>query len=82
MLEVFGRALALDPGDARTLNNRGAALAALGQTDAARSDFERALIREPCLFDARLNLSRMGVGPPDPEGCRYTSRQAQMLRAR
>ena len=81
-LAAFGRALALDPGDARTLNNRGAALAALGQPEAAEADFERALARDACLFDARLNLARMGLRRPAPEGCRYTDRQQQMLEAR
>jgi hypothetical protein len=38
-LAAFGRALALDPGDARTLNNRGAALAALGAARGSGSGF-------------------------------------------
>ncbi len=42
-MSEFGRALALNPRDAANYNNRGAALAALGQTAAARQDFERAL---------------------------------------
>ena len=78
-LEAFGRALALDPNNARALNNRGAALAAWGQPEAARADFERALALDPCLFDARLNLARMGVPAPDRASCRYTPRQEQML---
>lgn len=81
-LSAFGRALALDPGDARTINNRGAALAALGQPDAARADFERALARDPCLFDAQLNLLRMGIPELIPGGCRYTDRQEQMLKGK
>jgi hypothetical protein len=81
-LAAFGRALALDPGDARALNNRAAALAALGQSEAARADLMRALTLDPCLFDARLNLKRLGVPESelDPEkksACRYTP--AQML---
>src|SRR6201999_423851 len=40
-LQEFGRALALDPRDARNINNRGVALEAIGQTEAARADFER-----------------------------------------
>jgi Flp pilus assembly protein TadD len=77
-LAAFGRALALDPADARALNNRGAALFALGQKDAARADFERAITRNACLFDARLNLARMGV-PTSAPGCRYTPRQMMAL---
>jgi Flp pilus assembly protein TadD len=58
-LEEFGRALALDPRDARNFNNRGVALDALGQTDAARQDFERALRIEPGLTEARQNLEKL-----------------------
>jgi Flp pilus assembly protein TadD len=41
-LEEFGRALALDPMNAQYVNNRGVALQAMGQTEAARADFVRA----------------------------------------
>ena len=78
-LAVFGRALAANPNDPRAINNRAVALAALGQSDAARSDFESALKRDPCLFDARLNLLRMGVPTPDAPGCRYTQSQKKAL---
>jgi tetratricopeptide (TPR) repeat protein len=61
-LQEFGRALALDPGDARNLNNRGVALQALWQTEAARQDFERALEIDPNLTEARENLARLS--PP------------------
>jgi len=77
-LEAFGRALALNPGDAGAINNRGAALLALGQTEAARADFLRALMRDACLFDARLNLLRMGVRTV-AAGCRYTPEQRLAL---
>ncbi len=63
-LGEFGRALALAPGQARHLQNRGAALLALGQADAARADFETALQRDPCLKPARENLLRLGVQAP------------------
>ncbi|MBI2686726.1 MAG: hypothetical protein HYX27_10455 [Acidobacteria bacterium] len=63
-LSEFGRALALAPGVASHLQNRGVALLALGQRDAARADFEQALRRDPCLAPARENLVRMGVPPP------------------
>jgi protein O-mannosyl-transferase len=58
-LPEFGRALALDPRDARNFNNRGVALAALGQTEAARADFERALRIDPGLAEARQNLLKI-----------------------
>ena len=68
-LPEFGRALALAPRQARHLQNRGAALLALGQTDAARADFEAALQRDPCLKPARENLIRMGVPLPPTVRC-------------
>ncbi len=77
-LGAFGRALALAPNDPQAFNNRGAALLALGQAEAARADFERALARDSCLFDARLNLARMGLTTAG--SCRYTKRQTDMLR--
>lgn len=58
-LSEFGRALALDPTDARNFNNRGVALQQLGQTAAARQDFERALALDPTLEEARENLRRV-----------------------
>jgi protein O-mannosyl-transferase len=79
-LEPFGRALALDPNDARALNNRGAALAQLGQMDAAHADLLRALSIDPCLFDARLNLKRLGFAVPEAAApCRYTPGQIAQL---
>jgi tetratricopeptide (TPR) repeat protein len=61
-LQEFGRALALDPRDARNLNNRGVALEALWQTEAARQDFQRALEIDPNLTEARENLGK--ISPP------------------
>jgi Flp pilus assembly protein TadD len=61
-LAEFGRALALDPRDARNLNNRGVALQQLGQYDAARQDFEHALALDPDLDEARQNLQRVTAG--------------------
>jgi tetratricopeptide (TPR) repeat protein len=78
-LAAFGRALALDPSSATLLNNRGAALAALGQADAARADFERALSKDTCLFDARLNLLRMGVSVAGGETCSFAAKQKAAL---
>ena len=78
-LQAFGRELALAPNSAMGFNNRGAALMVLGQKDAARADFERALARDPCLFDARFNLAEMGERTPGAPGCRYSVRQKSML---
>ena len=63
-LEEFGRALALAPSDARNVNNRGVALQALGQTEAARADFERAIRMDATLIEARDNLAKL---PPRPQ---------------
>lgn len=77
-LSAFGRALALKPGDADAVNNRGVALELLGQRDAAVQDFQRALAMDPCLFHARLNLKRQGV-PAPPAKCRFTPDQQRQL---
>ena len=79
-LAEFGRALALSPGEPKAMNNRGAVLLALGQRDAAIADFHRALSRDPCLFDALINLRRTGIAVLAPAGCRFTAGQAQELR--
>jgi len=73
---AFGRALALKPGDARALNNRGVALMAMGQAEAARVDFEAALKADPCQFDARVNLKRFDA----PATCRYSDEQRAAMR--
>ena len=78
-LTAFGRALALTPGGADALNNRGAVLLAMGQQDAARQDFERALEANPCQFNARLNLLRMGAVLPDAGDCGFSKEQLNML---
>lgn len=78
-LPEFGRALALAPQSAGALNNRGAALLALGQKEAARPDFERALAIDPCYFDARLNLMRLGITIARGPECRYTAEQNAAL---
>lgn len=64
-----GRALALMPGDANALNNRGAVLLAMKQTEMARNDFLAALRADPCLEEARQNLERSGGVPGDAPGC-------------
>ncbi len=71
----FGKALAIRPGDARALNNRGVALQAMGQTETARADFEAALRADPCQFDARLNLKRFDA----PATCRYSDEQRRIM---
>ncbi len=68
-LSAFGHALALNPNEARAISNRAVALAALGSRDAAVSEFQRALSRDACLFDARENLARLGVRTNAPESC-------------
>lgn len=79
-LVAFGRALALEPSNAAAHSNRGVALLMLGQSAAARSDFERALSLDRCQFDARLNLLRLGIPNPAPADCRFSSEQRQALR--
>jgi hypothetical protein len=69
-LTAFGRALALNPNDARAISNRAVALAAMGARDAAVAEFQRALEKDPCLSDARENLSKLGVQSAAPAGCR------------
>jgi hypothetical protein len=52
----------------------------LGQRETARADFERALEKDPCLFDALWNLRRVGVRRELPSGCRATPEQERLLR--
>lgn len=78
-LTAFGRALALEPANARAVNNRGVALDRMGQREAALDDFHRALSLDPCLFDARLNLKRLGQPAPSRAACRYTPQQRKAL---
>lgn len=60
-LRAFGKALAADPGKASSLHNRGIALLALGQKEAARADFERALAINPTHRPAREALLRIAT---------------------
>lgn len=78
-LNEFGRALALEPGSAVHMHNRGLALLLLGQPEAAKADFERALGMDPCLFDAIVNLRKLGVHRTPAAGCRYTPEQRRLL---
>jgi protein O-mannosyl-transferase len=63
-LAEFGRALAQRPDDPKAILNRGVALEALGQVDAAKADYRRALERDPCQAQARQNLQRLGEPLP------------------
>lgn len=58
-VDELSRAVAMDSGNALAFNNRGVALAALGQTAAAAADFERALALDPQLSEASENLKRL-----------------------
>jgi tetratricopeptide (TPR) repeat protein len=78
-LAYFGHALALSPSDPRLRNNRGVALLMLDQRAAAQQDFEEALKAEPCLFDAHLNLKRLGLQTQVPSDCRFTEEQRNSL---
>ncbi|MBL8179925.1 MAG: tetratricopeptide repeat protein [Bryobacterales bacterium] len=78
-LAAFGKALGLAPDDAMAMNNRGVALAQLQQNEAARADFERALEKDACLFDARYNLLKLGKRTLPPVECRYTPEQQRLL---
>lgn len=69
-LPAFGKALAMNPDDARAISNRAVALAALGSREAAVAEFQRALARDACLEDARENLAKLGVKTEAAVGCR------------
>ena len=73
-LEEFGRALALAPNDARNMNNRGVALLALGQTEAARADLNGRCapsrhLRKPARTSRNCRLDRNEVARPFGAGC-------------
>ncbi len=81
-LVAFGRALALEPNSAAALNNRAAAFLQMGQNAAAQQDLERAIGKDPCLFDARWNLRRLGISAPLPPDCHWTSEQWKVFEGR
>ncbi len=58
-LRAFGKALALEPAVASHVYNRGVALAALGQKEAAEADFRRALAIDPEHQPARQALATL-----------------------
>jgi protein O-mannosyl-transferase len=68
-LSAFGRALALNPNDARAISNRAVALVALGSRDTAIAEFQRALEKDACLSDARENLAKLGVQTVAQSNC-------------
>ena len=79
-LAEFGKALALSPTDPLAISNRGAVLGMLGQKEAAKSDFDRALQLDPCQYDARYNLKLLGfpIDPP-PAQCRWNQNQQRQF---
>lgn len=78
-LGEFGRALALAPNDPNALSNRAVALLNLGQRDAGVADLKRALQIDPCLWEARYNLKRVGVAMDAAANCRYSPELQQIL---
>ena len=62
-LRAFGKALADDPAKASNFYNRGVALLALGQDEAARTDFERTLGIDPQHKPAREALLQLARVP-------------------
>lgn len=79
-LAEFGKALALSPSDPLAISNRGAVLGMLGQKEAAKSDFDRALKLDPCQYDARYNLKRLGFPmDPPPNQCRWNQNQRRQF---
>ena len=81
-LQAFGQVLAATPGDAGALTNRGAALAALGQTEAAQGDFRSALQSDACFFPALRNLKQLGSAMPANPACRFSAEQRLALQGR
>jgi tetratricopeptide (TPR) repeat protein len=65
-LQHFGKALALDPARASHHYNRGVALLALGQNEAAQADFAAALRMDPNHSLAREALARLANQPNSP----------------
>jgi tetratricopeptide (TPR) repeat protein len=58
-VDELSLAVSMDPKNALAFNNRGVALAALGQIPAAQTDFQRALALDPRFQEARENLKRL-----------------------
>lgn len=82
-LADFGEALALQPGDAKALTNRGVALAALGQREAAVRSLRQAVAADECAWEAAAGLRQLGepieIGPERQTRCRWNERQRAMF---
>jgi tetratricopeptide (TPR) repeat protein len=78
-LAAFSEALALDPGNAVAMHNRGAVLWLLGQHEAARAEFLRAAERDPCLFEPRVYLAQSREFPAIPSHCRFTADERKQI---
>lgn len=80
-LQEFGKANALEPGSPVYRANRGLALGALGQTEAALRDLQAALSKDPCLLPALRGMRKWGRGPivVDPR-CGVPRAQVEELR--
>lgn len=74
-LVEFGRAVAIEPRNPLSLNNRAVALSLLGMRDLAIADLQQALSIDACLLDARRNLRDLGQPTPMPPHCRVTDEQ-------
>jgi Flp pilus assembly protein TadD len=90
-LDEFQTALDEGAEEPQAMANRGAALYMLGRIGEAVRDFESALARDGCNFDARNNLIlvRRAAGDAEaarqlavaPEGCRFSKKQQLALEA-
>jgi hypothetical protein len=90
-IEEFQTALEEGAEEPQAMANRGAALYMLGRIGEAVRDFEAALARDRCNFDARNNLmlARRAAGDAEaarqlavaPEGCRFSKKQQLALEA-
>jgi protein O-mannosyl-transferase len=58
-VQELSRAITLDPNNAQYFNNRGVALAIMGETEGARADFEKALEIDPGLIEAQENYRKL-----------------------
>ncbi len=74
-LVEFGRAVALEPRNPFSLNNRAVALSLLGMRDLALADLRQSLTLAPCFLDARRNLRRLGEPTAIPAHCRLTDEE-------
>ncbi len=77
--ECYRRALAVDPGHARTHNNLGALLHAAGDLEGATGHYERAYALQPDLVEARRNLGVAWCDRGDLQRAARFSRQALEL---